>query len=110
MVAVAAAAAVALATGLGWWWLDSVNTDLPTLRPLALADGSPLETVEVATDAPHRRLALTDGSSIELGPDTHLVPVVNNGREMTLRLLRGEAELDVRHGRDRTWTVEVGLA
>jgi transmembrane sensor len=76
--------------------------------PLRFADGRPL----VAVDAPAAgsRLALSDGSSVELGAGARFEPLESSGTSFLAVLQRGRASFEVRPGGPRRWQVECGLA
>jgi transmembrane sensor len=76
--------------------------------PLRFGDGRAL----LAVDAPAAgaRLALSDGSSIELGGGARLEPLESSGTTFLAVLQRGSASFDVRPGGPRRWQVECGLA
>jgi transmembrane sensor len=76
--------------------------------PLRFGDGRAL----FAVDAPASgaRLALSDGSSIELGGGARLEPLESSGTTFLAVLQRGSASFDVRPGGPRRWQVECGLA
>jgi transmembrane sensor len=76
--------------------------------PLRFGDGRAL----FAVDAPAAgaRLALSDGSSIELGGGARFEPLESSGTTFLAVLQRGSASFDVRPGGPRRWQVECGLA
>jgi transmembrane sensor len=76
--------------------------------PLRFADGRAL----VAVDAPPEgaRVALSDGSTIELGGGSRFEPLESSGTTFLGVLQRGDASFDVRPGGPRRWQVECGLA
>ncbi|HXU00100.1 MAG TPA: FecR domain-containing protein [Polyangia bacterium] len=76
--------------------------------PLRMADGSPI----VATDAPAggARLALSDGSSIQLGAGARIEPIESSAQSFIAVLDRGDASFDVVPGGPRRWQIECGLA
>ncbi|HVR04245.1 MAG TPA: FecR family protein [Polyangia bacterium] len=76
--------------------------------PLRFGDGRAL----VAVDAPAAgvRLALSDGSAIELGGGARFEPLESSGTTFLGVLQRGNASFDVRPGGPRRWQVECGLA
>jgi transmembrane sensor len=75
---------------------------------LHLSDGHAL----VAVDAPAAgaRLALSDGSTIELGGGARFEPLESSGTMFLGVLQRGSASFDVRPGGPRRWQIECGLA
>jgi transmembrane sensor len=96
-LALAGAAAVAL---VGVWRRDA--------GPLRLGDGRALFAVDApATGA---RLALSDGSTIELGGGARFEPLETTGSSFLAVLQRGSASFDVRPGGPRRWQIECGLA
>jgi transmembrane sensor len=98
-LAFAAAAAVMLVAFLG---------PRPDSGPLRFVDGQAL----AAVDAPSvgARLALSDGSTIELGGGARFAPLESSGTTFLGVLQRGSASFDVRPGGPRRWQVECGLA
>jgi transmembrane sensor len=76
--------------------------------PLRFRDGRAL----LAVDAPTAgvRLALSDGSTIELGGGARFEPLESSGTTFLGVLQRGRASFDVRPGGPRRWQVECGLA
>jgi transmembrane sensor len=75
---------------------------------LRFGDGRAL----VAVDAPvaGARLALSDGSTIELGGGARFEPLESSGTTFLGVLQRGSASFDVRPGGPRRWQIECGLA
>jgi transmembrane sensor len=98
-LALAAAAAVALVGSLG------VRRDA---GPLRFVDGRALAAVDAPTAGAH--LALSDGSTIELGAGARFSPLESSGTTFLGVLQRGSASFDVRPGGPRRWQVECGLA
>jgi transmembrane sensor len=98
-LALAAAGAVAVVVTLG---------PRRDAGPLRFSDGRAL----VAVDAPAlgARLALSDGSMIELGAGARFAPLESSGTTFLGVLQRGSASFDVRPGGPRRWQVECGLA
>jgi transmembrane sensor len=80
----------------------------PDAGPLRFGDGRAL----VAVDAPASgaRLALSDGSAIELGGGARFAPLESSGTTFLGVLQRGSAAFDVRPGGPRRWQIECGLA
>jgi transmembrane sensor len=76
--------------------------------PLRFGDGRPLFAVDAPTAG--ARLALSDGSSIELGGGARFEPLESSGTTFLAVLQRGSASFDVRPGGPRRWQVECGLA
>ena len=76
--------------------------------PLRMADGSAI----VSVDAPPAgtRLALSDGSSIELAAGARLEPIESSGSSFVAVLERGDARFEVTPGGPRRWQIECGLA
>jgi transmembrane sensor len=95
----AAAGAVALVASLG------VRRDA---GPLRFVDGRALAAVDAPTVG--ARLALSDGSTIELGAGARFAPLETSGTTFLGVLQRGSAAFDVRPGGPRRWQVECGLA
>jgi transmembrane sensor len=56
------------------------------------------------------RLALDDGSRVELAPAARLAVVENSSRAFVTRLQRGRVQFDVEPGGPRRWSIEAGLA
>ena len=85
-----------------------VGTGRRDAGPLRFRDGRAL----VAVDAPEAgvRLALSDGSAIELGGGARFEPLESSGATFLGVLQRGSASFDVRPGGPRRWQVECGLA
>jgi transmembrane sensor len=96
-LALAGAATVAL---VGVWRRDP--------GPLRFGDGRALYAVDApATGA---RLALSDGSTIELGSGARFEPLETTGSSFLAVLQRGSASFDVHPGGPRRWQIECGLA
>ena len=76
--------------------------------PLRLADGGAI----VAVDAPQAgaRLAMSDGSSVELGAGARFEPIESSASSFIAVLERGDASFDVNPGGGRRWQIECGLA
>jgi transmembrane sensor len=76
--------------------------------PLRLASGDPI----VAVDAPASglRLALSDGSSVELAGGARFEPIESSASSFIAVLDRGSASFDVQPGGPRRWQIECGLA
>jgi transmembrane sensor len=76
--------------------------------PLRLANGDAI----VAVDAPAAglHLALSDGSSVELGPGARFEPIESSAQSFIAVLDKGDASFDVRPGGPRRWQIECGLA
>lgn len=112
------ALAVALAAGAG---VVAVAVRLPRATPGATAaahssalsltrsDGSAFERVEAEGVAPVR-VALSDGSALELEPGGLIVPVELSTERVVLRMQRGVARFAVRPGGPRRWVIEAGPA
>jgi transmembrane sensor len=85
-----------------------VATGRRDVGPLRFSDGRAL----VAIDAPAAgaRLALSDGSAIELGGGARFAPLESSGATFLGVLQRGNASFDVRPGGPRRWQIECGLA
>lgn len=96
-IGVALAAAAAALVWIAW------PREAP--GPLRVADGSALAAREGEA-----RVALADGSAIELAPGARVEPLRNDAGALTLRLVRGQARFEVEPGGPRTWTVETGVA
>jgi transmembrane sensor len=76
--------------------------------PLRFVDGRALEAVDAP--AAGARLALSDGSMIDLGGGARFAPLESSGTTFLGVLQRGSASFDVRPGGPRRWQVECGLA
>lgn len=76
--------------------------------PLRLANGGAI----VAVDAPAAgaRLALSDGSMIDLAAGARFEPVESSATSFIAVLERGSASFDVQPGGPRRWQIECGLA
>jgi transmembrane sensor len=76
--------------------------------PLRLANGNAI----VAVDAPPEgmRLAMSDGSSIDLGAGARFEPIESSASTFIAMLERGTASFEVRPGGPRRWQIECGLA
>ena len=77
--------------------------------PLRLANGNAI----VAVDAPPAsgvRLAMSDGSSIDLGAGARFEPIESSASTFIAMLERGTASFEVRPGGPRRWQIECGLA
>ena len=95
----AAAAAFALVANL------SVHRDA---GPLRFIDGRALVAVDAPTSG--ARLALSDGSAVELEGGARFAPLESSGTTFLAVLQRGSASFDVRPGGPRRWQIECGLA
>ncbi|MFK7989215.1 MAG: FecR domain-containing protein [Sandaracinaceae bacterium] len=93
--------AAAAALVLVWAW----PRDAPALT---LASGA--ELVEIRSGGTSRTVALADGSSVRLGPNTVLDPTENDGDHIRWRLAEGEARFEVRPHGPRRWVVDGGEA
>ena len=100
-----ASVALAGAALAGVALLVGARRDAGSLR---FGDGHAL----VAVDAPAAgaRLALSDGSTIELGAGARFEPLESSGTTFLGVLQRGSASFDVRPGGPRRWQIECGLA
>lgn len=76
--------------------------------PLRFADGAALRPVDAPATGVH--LALSDGSTVQLGPDARFEPLEYSGTSFLAVLQRGRADFEVRPGGPRRWQVECGLA
>jgi transmembrane sensor len=76
--------------------------------PLRFVDGRALAAVDAPAEG--ARLALSDGSMIELGGGARFAPLESSGTTFLGVLQRGSASFDVRPGGPRRWQVECGLA
>jgi transmembrane sensor len=76
--------------------------------PLRLVDGRALAAVDASSGG--ARLALSDGSTIELGGGARFEPLETSGTTFLGVLQKGSASFDVRPGGPRRWQVECGLA
>jgi len=76
--------------------------------PLRLANGGAI----VAVDAPAAgmRLAMSDGSAVELGGGARFEPIESSASSFIALLDRGSASFDVQPGGPRRWQIECGLA
>jgi transmembrane sensor len=76
--------------------------------PLRLANGGAI----VAVDAPAagQRLAMSDGSTVELGGGARFEPIESSSSSFIAVLARGSASFDVQPGGPRRWQIECGLA
>jgi transmembrane sensor len=76
--------------------------------PLRLANGNAI----VAIDAPPAgvRLAMSDGSSIDLAAGARFEPIESSASTFIGMLERGTASFEVRPGGPRRWQIECGLA
>jgi transmembrane sensor len=83
----------------------------PTSHALSItrSDGSALGQVQGGAAEPVR-VALSDGSSIEVQARGVLSPVELSARRVVLRLQRGAARFAVRPGGPRRWVIEAGPA
>lgn len=73
--------------------------------PLVSQDGRPLQVLEGGTG---RRLALSDGSAIELAEASSLEVLGNDTASFVTVLRRGRGTFDVKPGGSRRWRVEAG--
>jgi transmembrane sensor len=76
--------------------------------PLRMSDGNAI----VAVNAPPAgmRLALSDGSTIDLVGGARFEPIESSGSSFVAVLERGDAQFEVTPGGPRHWQVECGLA
>jgi transmembrane sensor len=96
-VALAVCAALAVAT--------FVRRDV---GPLRFVDGRALAAVDATAAA--ARVALSDGSALELGAGARFEPLESTGTSFIGVLQQGRAAFDVRPGGPRRWQIECGLA
>ncbi len=79
--------------------------------PLTLRSGEPLDLFVVVEDEEGpREFDLSDGSRIEIHPDTEVRTLDNTRGAVRMRLERGRATFDVRPGGPRRWSIEAGAA
>ena len=97
-VLVAAAAAAAI-------WLPDWSHRQAT-GPLTLADGAAIGTLETTVA---RVVGFADGSTVTLGADTVLEPLVNDKQRFEVALRRGRATFELGAHHPRQWTVESGV-
>ena len=76
--------------------------------PLRFADGRALVAVDALEAG--ARVALSDGSALDLGAGARFEPLESSGTTFLGVLRRGSASFDVRPGGPRRWQVECGLA
>jgi transmembrane sensor len=76
--------------------------------PLRHRDGTALRTIDAPAGG--ARVALSDGSSIQLGGGARFEPLESSGTSFLAVLQRGRADFEVRPGGPRRWQVECGLA
>jgi transmembrane sensor len=76
--------------------------------PLRLANGDAIVAVNAPATGLH--LALSDGSSVELGPGARFEPIESSASSFIAVLDQGDASFDVRPGGPRRWQIECGLA
>ncbi|HEY7372775.1 MAG TPA: FecR domain-containing protein [Polyangia bacterium] len=76
--------------------------------PLRLANGNAIVAVNAPATGLH--LALSDGSSVELGPGARFEPIESSASTFIAVLDQGDASFDVRPGGPRRWQIECGLA
>jgi transmembrane sensor len=105
------AAAVAIAIALlaffaGRFTAPSNEESGAAVVPAALrtTSGGPLGRIE------SRRVALEDGSSIEVASGALVETERNDGEAVRLVLVRGRTTIEVEPGGPRTWTIDCGLA
>jgi transmembrane sensor len=102
-------AAIVAAAAVGWVFLRHEPVRDP--GPLRYANGQEIGSLAVAAEASATvGAALSDGSSLLIGPGTQLDLLENTGTNFSLLLLRGRTVFDVRPGGPRRWTIEAGLA
>jgi TolA-binding protein len=78
--------------------------DATPATPLTLADGRALHVLQ--SDAQARAWLLSDGSRVELAPDTQLVPRWSNATSLGVELVHGGVLFDVvPHGPRRWWVL-----
>jgi transmembrane sensor len=110
-VAIGAAAALALAA---WFvFADSeapriAKTDPDPALPAALRVEGEAEAFRELASVEAVRVALSDGSVLELGPDVHLAARENSGEAFSLAMSRGVATFDVRPRGPRLWSIDAG--
>jgi transmembrane sensor len=76
--------------------------------PLRLANGDAIVAVNAPATGLH--LALSDGSSVELGPGARFEPIESSASSFIAVLDKGDASFDVQPGGPRRWQIECGLA
>lgn len=92
-----AAAAVLVVLVGGWFALRGDEGG-----PLALADGTPLETV------PEGRRVLTDGSALTVFDDATLDTIENDGERVLFVQGAGRVHYDIVPGGPRRWSIDAG--
>lgn len=104
------AAAIAVAIGLIAFFAGRLTApaseEAVAIAPAALrtTSGGPLARIE------SRRVALDDGSSIEVASGGLVETERNDGEAVRLVLVRGRTTIEVEPGGPRTWTIDCGLA
>lgn len=83
-----------------WWWSERADTG--ELRDAAGHD------LNVMGGRLPSALALSDGSRIELGPNSELQVLDNDGALFTTALRRGRGSFEVKPGGPRRWRIEAG--
>jgi transmembrane sensor len=105
-----AAAALAIAGFVAGraWDRDAVAGAPPGRGSSSVIAGLP---ASLSTDASEtRRVAIEDGSWIELAPGSHLETLEDRPEELRVSLVRGQLAAEVQPGGVRLWIVETGLA
>lgn len=86
--------------------VDNRRTTAPPARePLRWANGAPLSSVEVASGAPARTLALSDGTRVSLSAGTRLATREATRERTELALERGRVRFEVQPQRARSFAV-----
>ena len=102
-----AAPAFVMAAAAALFFVSRTKAAAPNAQALTLVEGASIATMEhpASAEAP-RLLALSDGSVVELAPDTELHTTANSDSAVTMQLARGSTTFQVAKRPGRTWTVE----
>jgi transmembrane sensor len=108
-VLAAGAAVAVLALGVPSDAPEPTPSGQSSAASLTRSDGSAFESI-AAEGARPVRVALSDGSALDVAPGGLIVPVELTARRVVLRLQRGTTRFAVRPGGPRRWVVEAGPA
>ena len=106
----AAGAGLAFAVAAAVWLLFLRPAPPVLAGALELDEGGVVATAHLAASERRGAVALADGSTIELRPDSRVEVIENSGRVFVTHVARGGGRFYVKPGGPRRWVLECGLA
>jgi transmembrane sensor len=76
--------------------------------PLLLRDGAPIGEIRVSAADPLRAVEFSDGSTMQVHPNSAVVPLVNTAQNVSFVVQNGETTVDVRPNGPRKWSLVCG--